>query len=158
MKKLVIFVLVMTLGLANILAQSDGRYTILYLIPFESDSYTSPYVKECEDMEAVRSYQLMGFWNGAQMALDEYNAKGVSLNIIVRDISNNESKLCHLMENEALMRDVDLIVGPFFGKLFTIAAHYAKQYQIPIVNPFSSRQDFIEENEYVFTYMPHYAK
>ena len=101
-------------------------------------------------MEAVRSYQLMGFWNGAQMALDEYNAKGVSLNIIVRDISNNESKLRHLMENEALMRDVDLIVGPFFGKLFTIAAHYAKQYQIPIVIPFSSRQDFIEEKEYVF--------
>ena len=154
MKKLVLYVLVMILGLANVFAQSDGRYTILYLIPFESDSYTAPYVKECEDMEAVRSYQLMGFWNGAQMALDEYNAKGVPLNVIVRDISNNESKLRHLMENESLMREVDLIVGPFFGKLFTIAAHYAKQYQIPIVNPFSSRQDFIEENEYVFKLIP----
>ena len=131
-----------------------AEYTILYLIPFESDSYVSPSVKDCEEVEAVRSYQLMGFWNGAQMALDEYNAKGVPLNIIVRDISNNESKLRHLMENEDLMREVDLIVGPFFGKLFSIAAYYAKQYQIPIVNPFSSRHDFLEDNEYVFKLVP----
>lgn len=153
MKKIVLFVLVMTFGLAEVFAQTE-RYTILYLIPFESDSYVSPYVKECEDLEAVRSYQLMGFWNGAQMALDEYNAKGVPLKIIVRDISNNESKLRRLMEDETLMSDVDLIIGPFFGKLFAVAAHYAKMHQIPIVNPFSSRQDFIEENEFVFKLIP----
>lgn len=105
-------------------------------------------------MEAVRSYQLLGFWNGAQMALDEYDAQGVPLNIIVRDISNNESKLRRLMEDEALMKEVDLIIGPFFGKLFAIAANYAKQYEIPIVNPFSSRQDFIENNEFVYKLIP----
>ena len=146
--------MVMFLGWAGIFAQSEERYTILYLIPFESDSYTTPFVKECDDLEAVRSYQLMGFWNGAQMALDEYDAQGVPLKIIVRDITNSESKLRRLMEDEALMREVDLIVGPFFGKLFAIAAHYAKQYEIPIVNPFSSRQDFIESNEFVYKLMP----
>lgn len=154
MKKLVLFVMVMFLGRAEIFAQSGEKYTILYLIPFESDSYVTPFVKECEDMDAVRSYQLMGFWNGAQMALDEYDAQGVPLNIIVRDISNNESKLRRLMEDEALMKEVDLIIGPFFGKLFAIAANYAKQYEIPIVNPFSSRQDFIEKNEFVYKLIP----
>ena len=154
MKKISLLLICMAWGLSTLFGQGNERYTILYLIPFESDSYTTPFVKECEDMEAVRSYQLLGFWNGAQMALDEYDAQGVPLNIIVRDISNNESKLRRLMEDEALMKEVDLIIGPFFGKLFAIAANYAKQYEIPIVNPFSSRQDFIENNEFVYKLIP----
>lgn len=124
---------------------------ILYLIPFESDSYTTPYIKECEDMDNVRSYQLMGFWNGAQMAIEEIGkSESIVFDIIVRDISNNEAKLRNIMEDTELMSGVDLIIGPFFGKLFAIAASYAKEYQIPIVNPFTSRQDFVEGNEYVF--------
>lgn len=129
------------------------EYKILYLIPFESDSYNSPYIKECEDMDNVRSYRLMGFWNGAQMALEEYG-KDVKLNVIVKDISNDERKLRHVLEDQSLMNGLDLIVGPFFGKLFSIAAEYARQYQIPIVNPFTSRQDFIDGNEYVYKLMP----
>ena len=154
MKKIFLILICMAFGLSTLFGQGNERFTILYLIPFESDSYTTPFVKECEDLEAVRSYQLMGFWNGAQMALDEYDAQGVPLNIIVRDITNNEAKLRRLMEDEELMRDVDLIIGPFFGKLFAVAAHYAKQYEIPIVNPFSRRQDFIEENEFVYKLIP----
>ena len=153
MKKLLLFAIFVVFGFASAFAGGE-TFTILYLIPFESGSYETPYIKECEDMDNVRSYQLMGFWNGAQMALDEYDAQGVPLNIIVRDISNNESKLRRLMEDEELMRKVDLIIGPFFGKLFAIAAHYAKQYEIPIVNPFSRRQDFIEENEFVYKLIP----
>ena len=128
---------------------------ILYLIPFESDNYTAPYVKECEDMDMVRSYQLMGFWNGAQMAIEELSKnENVTFDIIVRDISNNEAKLRKIMENRELMSGVDLIIGPFFGKLFAVAAEYANQYQIPIVNPFTSRQDFVEGNEYVYKLIP----
>ena len=131
-----------------------SEYKILYLIPFETDSYTTPYVKESEDMDKVKSYQLMGFWNGAQMALEEYAGKNVVIQVVVKDISNDERKLRRVMEDESLMRGVNLIIGPFFGKLFEIAAEYAKQYRIPIVNPFTSRQDFVEENEYVYKLIP----
>ena len=131
-----------------------SEYKILYLIPFETDSYTTPYVKESEDMDKVKSYQLMGFWNGAQMALEEYAGKNVVIQVVVKDISNDERKLRRVMEDESLMSGVNLIIGPFFGKLFEIAAEYAKQYRIPIVNPFTSRQDFVEENEYVYKLIP----
>ena len=150
MKKLFLCVLFALIGVTVVRAE----YTILYLIPFESENYTAPYIKECEDMDNVRSYQLMGFWNGAQMALDEYDRQGVPLKVIVRDITNNEAKLRRIMEDKELMSEVDLIVGPFFGKTFAVAAEYAKEYGIPIVNPFSSRQDFISGNEYVYKLMP----
>jgi ABC-type branched-subunit amino acid transport system substrate-binding protein len=154
MRKLLLFEISILFGLAGLFAQSGKQYKILYLIPFESDSYVTPAVRECEDMENVKSYQLMGFWNGAQMALDEAEQDGMRLTVVVRDISNNEAKLRRLMEDDELMGSLDLIVGPFFGKLFTIAAEYAKQHQIPIVNPFTNRRDFVEGNEFVYKLVP----
>ena len=106
-----------------------AEYKILYLIPFETDSYTTPYIKESEDMDNVKSYQLMGFWNGAQMALEEYKGRNMVIQVVVKDISNDERKLRRVMEDEDLMRGMNLIVGTFFGKLFEIAAGYAKQYR-----------------------------
>lgn len=154
MKRLILCLLCVSFMLTATFAQQGERFTILYLIPFESASYISPYVQNSEDMDNVMSYRLMGFWNGAQMALDEYNAENVPLNIIVRDISNNETRLRQILEDEEMMNEVDLIIGPFFSKPFSIAAQYAKRYEIPIVNPFTSRQDVIENNEFVFKLIP----
>ena len=56
--------------------------TILFLIPFYSQSYSSQQVasiREYEDLAAVKSFQLMGFWAGAQVALEEYNQKNTEL-------------------------------------------------------------------------------
>ena len=154
MKKLILSLLCVCFSLTTVFGQFGERYTILYLIPFESVSYTTPFVKVSEDMDNVMSYRLMGFWNGAQMALEEYNAENVPLNIIVRDITNNEAKLRRILEDEELMREVDLIIGPFFSKPFAIAAQYAKQYEIPIVNPFTNRQDVAKDNEFVYKLIP----
>lgn len=152
MKRLTILFACVLLGMTAVHAETK-EFTLLYLIPFESDSYTSPYIKECDDMDKVRSYQLMGFWNGAQMALDDYGNE-MKLNVVVKDISNDENKLRRVMEDETLMRSVDLIIGPFFGKLFEVAAGYAKRYEIPIVNPFTKRQDFLNDNEFVYKLVP----
>lgn len=154
MGKIARYIVCLIFGLMCFCTEAE-ECKILYLIPFESDNYTAPYVKESEDMDMVRSYQLMGFWNGAQMAIEELSKnENVTFDIIVRDISNNEAKLRKIMENRELMSGVDLIIGPFFGKLFAVAAEYANQYQIPIVNPFTSRQDFVEGNEYVYKLIP----
>lgn len=154
MKRLFLSLLCFFLALTTTWGQQGERFTILYLIPFESANYTAPYIKECEDMDNVLSYRLMGFWNGSQMALEEYNAENVPLNVIVRDITNNETKLRKIMEDETLMKEVDLIIGPFFSKQFAIAAQYAKQYEIPIVNPFTNRQDVTADNEFVYKLIP----
>lgn len=153
MKKIILYVICVFAGISIVYAK-PAEYKILYLIPFETDGYTAPYIRESEDMDNVLSYRLMGFWNGAQMALDEYSGTNVLINVVVRDISNDEQKLRHVMEDEALMAGVNLIIGPFFGKLFAVAAEYANRYQIPIVNPFTSRQDFVEDNEYVYKLIP----
>ncbi len=147
--------LILAVCMACIAFAVPKDFKVLYLIPFDSESYESPFVKECEDMDRVMSYRLMGFWNGSQMALEELSEdRNFRLDVIVRDISNDERKLRNILDDSELMSDVDLIIGPFFGKPFEIAAEYAKRYQIPIVNPFTNRQDFLTDNEYVYKLTP----
>lgn len=131
--------------------------TILFLIPFYSDSYVEQQlsnIHECEDIYGIKSFQLMGFWAGAQVALDEYEKKDASLKIIVKDVSESEAKLKSILENQTLMSQVDLIIGPFFSKQFALASRYAKEYKIPIINPFTNRTDILHDNEYVYKLVP----
>ncbi len=154
MKRALLYILFVVFGMGAAFAQAR-ECKLLYLIPFDADNYVSPFIRECEDMDQVRSYQLLGFWNGAQMAIEEMGEGGnIKFDIVVRDISNNEGKLRQVMEDTTLMSGVDVIIGPFFSKLFSVASEYAKQYQIPIVNPFTNRQDLMEDNEYVYKLIP----
>lgn len=158
MKKIIAILLLAALSFP-LWAQNSlaGEKTILFLIPFYSNKYDSQVlsnVKDCDDLKTIGAFQLMGFWAGAQVALDEFNAENVHLNVIVKDITDSETKLRSIMENKALMEKVDLIVGPFFSKQFAIAAQYAKTYKIPIVNPFTTRIDILKDNEYVYKLMP----
>lgn len=159
MKKLFIaFGLMVTLA-ASLFAQGSvtEEKTILYLIPFYSTKYDAQSVssiKDCAEMKNINAFQLMGFWAGAQVALDEFNANNVSLNVIVKDVTDSETKLRAILENQALMDKVDLIVGPFFSRQFAIAAQYAKKYKIPIINPFTTRTDILNNNEYVYKLTP----
>ena len=153
MKKYLSLILVLLFCGQMTAQNAEQSKTILFLIPFYSNQYDGAAlanVNASESVNTINSFQLMGFWAGVQIALDEYDKKGVPLKVVVRDVSNSESKLRSIMENNALMRDVDLIVGPFFTKLFNIAAGYARQYKIPIVNPFTNRTDILQNNEYVF--------
>lgn len=157
MKKIIALSL-MVLTVISLWAQPTGeRKTVLYLIPFYTHEYrgpVAPSVSSSQDIQGVNSFLLMGFWAGAQIALDEYQDQNVALNIVVKDVTENEAELRKIMEDKELMEDVDLIIGPFFNKTFQIAAEYAKKYKIPIVNPFTNRTDILEGNEYVYKVIP----
>ncbi len=158
MKKILIilYVVLLALPMRAQTIQPEVK-TILFLIPFYSQQYNAEAlleVKSCDDLKKIASFQLMGFWAGAQVALEEYESENVRLRVIVRDVTDNDNKVRKIMEDTSLMNHVDLIIGPFFNKQFTIAARYAQKYKIPIVNPFTSRTDIIEENEYVYKLVP----
>jgi hypothetical protein len=52
------------------------------------------------------------------------------------------------------MKDVDLIIGPFYKKTFPIAASFAGANRIPIVNPLTARDDILNGNPNVFKVLP----
>jgi hypothetical protein len=152
MKRILLFLSVL-LFLPSLFAQTDEVKTVLYLLPFFGDeygSYNEYGIKSSVDIDNEPVFSLVSFWEGAQMALDEYETSSHRINVIVRDITYNDDKLIRIMEDEQLMSQVDLIIGPFFAPQFEIAANYAKTYQIPIVNPFTSKREILANNDYVY--------
>ncbi len=154
MKKIII-VLVLCFSIYHLFSQQTKK-TILFLLPFELEEIKQASNTRFEnenDISLFSSFKMMGFWEGAQMAIDHYDNPNVKLNIIVRDISYDEKKLKETLTQLSNTK-IDLIIGPLYAKLFTIAAEYAQQRKIPIVNPFSTRSDFLDSNAYVYKLIP----
>lgn len=129
---------------------------VLFMLPFHIENAgIDETIKSESDLYGNSSYQMLGFWEGAQMALDIYNKDYVKIKVIARDVTN-EQQLNSVLE-EMKNEEIDLIIGPLFSKEFAIAAEYAKANEIPIVNPFSNRTDFLEENPYVYKTIPSMA-
>ena len=152
MKRFSLFLIVL-LALPSLLAQPADVKTVLYFLPFFGDEYglyNEYKIKTSADIDNEPIFSLVSFWEGAQMALDEYETSYHRINVIAKDVTYDNDKLIRLLENEELMSQVDLIIGPFFATQFEIAANYAKTYQIPIVNPFTSKREILEDNEYVY--------
>lgn len=156
MKKGFLFILFSFCFLIFSFAQTPKEITVLYLLPLhlEESNIDVSKIESDFDIYEIPSFEMIGFWEGAKLALKTYEDSQNKINVIVRDVSTDEQKLVELLNNSKLMNDVDLIIGPFYGSLFPLAAKYAAEHKITIVNPFSSRTDFVRENPYVYKIVP----
>lgn len=92
-----------------------------------------------------RPMSFLQFYEGFMIAAEAMERKGMKLDLTVIDVTDNvssaESAVAKI-EN----KDIDLIVGPFFGKAFEIVEEYAKANDIPVVNPMTTRKSVIEDS------------
>lgn len=137
-------------------SQTQKEITVLFLLPIHLDESAVDIatIETDFDIYEIPSFEMMGFWEGAKLALKTYEDSPYKVHVIVRDITTDEKKLITLFNNNQLMKDVDLIIGPFYGSLFPIAANYAKEHNISIINPFTSRTDFVNNNSSVYKLTP----
>lgn len=157
MLKKIILLFVLPLYVLSIQAQSSDVKTVLFLVPFFGEDYPAHQSKQMNtptDIYNEQIFSLISFWQGAKMALDEYESTTKRLEVIVRDVSYNDTKLKAIIQDKQLMKKVDLIIGPFFAAQFTLAAQAAKEYNIPIVNPFAQKSSILNDNEYVYKVTP----
>ena len=79
------------------------------------------------------------------MAVDAMEDQGLKMNLTVIDVTDNVSTAERALSQIRGM-DLDLIVGPFFGKSFAVVEEYAKEHNIVVVNPLSTRESVIVNN------------
>ena len=137
-------------------AQEKNEVTMLYLLPFHlNEGNVNPLsIRTSAELHQIRQFEMMGFWLGAKMALQQYESSDKQINVIVRDVVTNEDALRRILNDTDLMAKVNIIIGPFYGSLFPIAADYATKHNIIIVNPFSTRYDFVANYSSVYKLIP----
>ena len=155
MKKNLLIVLIALISCQFCCAQTKNEVTVLYLLPFhlkETPVYST--FKSSAEVYQVKQFEMMGFWLGAKMALHEYINSTHKINVILRDAVTDVQELNSILEDSVLMQPVNIIIGPFYGSLFPTAAEFAKNHNKIIVNPFSSRYDFVDNNPSVYKLLP----
>lgn len=94
-------------------------------------------------MQSYNSFAFIGFYEGFLMAVDSVRSNGLSLKLVVEDIAEDSARLARVLRS-ADFEDMNLLVGPFFSNDFKMAAQWARDRHVKIVNPFSARREFVE--------------
>ncbi len=98
-------------------------------------------------------FEYINFYEGARIALDLLEKEGYNVNCYVYDVAENDVEAMNAVLNSAEMKDMDLIVPLVFKNPFAIAAQFAQNNRIPIVNPMSSDIGILN-NSYTFKIQP----
>lgn len=129
----------------SIIFDIKERYKIAVLLPFHLD-YGPGYSKYVSNVATQ-------YYMGASLALDSLKAMGLNADVLYFDTKNDSLTVENLLSS-AKFDDVDLIVGPFFGKTQRIVAEYCKNNKVRMVCPVASEIELLETNRLVYASVP----
>jgi len=119
----------------------------LYLEEVDSLKFTED--TNIEEFLEKRPFRFLQFYYGAMMAVDSLEAMGMNIKLSIFDVDNSIGKTIQTLQNSSL-QEQDLIIGPFFPDSFKYASHFAKIFEIPIINPLTNRSEILEDNPFVY--------
>ncbi|NCA86088.1 MAG: LysM peptidoglycan-binding domain-containing protein [Clostridia bacterium] len=138
--------------------QMMGNYKVALLLPFyfaTVDSVLASPGNYIDDPNPrfIKSFAFIEYYEGFLMALDSLKKAGLNVEVFVYDSPNSVAATRKIIDNPELQQ-MDLIIGPVYNKSFELMADFAREHQIPLVNPFSVREEIIVGNPYVFQVQP----
>ncbi len=90
--------------------------------------------------EGFMPFRFIRFYEGALLAVDSLRSLGFNINLHVYDVDQSIEKTAKILQDPKLQR-MDLIIGPFLNRSFDQVALFAGNFNIPIINPFSFREE-----------------
>jgi LysM repeat protein/ABC-type branched-subunit amino acid transport system substrate-binding protein len=99
-----------------------------------------------------RAEGFLEFYEGALLAIDSLQQKGMNIELYVFDASNQ--KMINGLLQLEIFRELDLIIGPVYPELQETVASFAAKNRIPMVSPLASNGNFEENNPYYFKVNP----
>lgn len=132
------------------------RFCVALLIPLYLDDANSIVVSKevAERSRKARPFSFLQYYEGFMMAVDTLtNYCGLHLDLTVIDVDENVNKAYSAIE-KLRRKNVDLIVGPFFSKSFSVVEEYARLQNIVMVNPLSERENVVNGSPNVIKLRP----
>ena len=132
------------------------RYKVALMVPLYLNEVSNlDMTKEnLPRLHKARSLSFVQYYEGFMMAVEALELQeGLRMDLTVIDVTDNVSTAERALSQIRGM-DLDLIVGPFFGKSFAVVEEYAKEHNIVVVNPLSTRESVIVNNPNVVKVKP----
>lgn len=101
--------------------------------------------KEASSTETAR---MVEYYEGFLLAADSLKRKGLSMDLYVYDSGDASASVEPLLRKPEL-KEMDILFGPMYGKHIGPMAAFARQHEIPLVVPFTSKCVEVYDNPYV---------
>ncbi|MDR2859229.1 MAG: hypothetical protein LBV64_02395 [Mediterranea sp.] len=99
--------------------------------------------------EAESRSRMVEYYEGFLMAVDSLKRTGVSIDLYVYDSGGQNASLLPVLQHKEL-GDMDVIFGPLYPKHIKPLADFAKAHSIRLVIPFTSKDNEVFNNPYVY--------
>ena len=132
------------------------RYKVALMVPLYLNEVNGLEMSKenLPQLHKSRSLSFVQYYEGFMMAVETLEEqKGLKMDLTVIDVTDNVSTAERAL-SQIRGEELDLIVGPFFGKSFSVVEEYAKQNNIVVVNPLSTRESVIVGNPNVVKVKP----
>jgi len=128
----------------------QNSYRIALLIPFYLEkSYNIDTTDDKVPVTSYKSLSFIQFYEGVRIALDSLENTGMALTVYIYDV-NESTNAEEFLKKKTELKNMDLIIGPFFMNNFSAFADWAKDNGINIVNPFTKKESAIKNNDRTF--------
>ena len=136
-------------------SNAEKRYKVALMVPLYLGEMDKLDVSKenAPKAQKSRSMSFLQFYEGFMMAARDLEREGLKLDLKVYDVTENTSSAERAL-SQIEGQDLDLIVGPFFGKSFEVIEEYAKAMGITVVNPLSNRESVIIDRPNVVKVKP----
>ncbi len=99
-----------------------------------------------------RAIGFLEFYEGALLAMDSLQRKGMNVELYVFDVSNQ--KMINALVQMDEFRDLNLIIGPVYPELQETVASFAAKNRIPMISPLASTGNLEQNNSWYFKVNP----
>ena len=137
------------------LENASRRYKVALMVPLYLNEVDGLEISKNNALKAQKSRPMsfLQYYEGFMLAVEALEADGLNLDLTVMDVTDNVMTAERAL-SKIRGKDLDLIVGPFFGKSFALVEEYAKAHDIVVVNPLSTRESVVEGNPNVVKLKP----
>ncbi len=138
--------------------QDSQRLFVTVVMPLNlnkmNEISTSKFDIEQRGKKEYKVFEFIQFYEGILMALEELQNRGVDIVLNVVDLTSDKDEDVINAFNTHNVANSDFVVALLVKKPFTKLAELAKQHQVFVINPFSSRIEVVKDNPYVVKCMP----
>ena len=122
--------------------RSQG-YNVALLLPFQLNQNPA--------QTARKSQFITDMYAGMQLAQDSLQKQGINLNLFTYDTSADTMSVKRVLDLPE-MKQMSLIIGPIYKSTAKVAARFAAQHNINVVNPLSQDLDMAQGNGHVLLF------
>ncbi len=124
----------------------DKKFRVAVLLPFMFSGLADTYFIQNNDF-------VMDLYSGISHGIKKYDSLSSMIDIVTFDTRRDPNRIKSLIDNGSF-DNVDLIIGPLYNKPISIIKQFCLEKKILMINPLSSNNEIIDDNNYSFLFKP----